>query len=415
MQLRRCVLASFCLVAAIVPLAAQELQPKTDDRTRQAAEDLKKGKEQAAVDAIPAPDDVAAAPKTASRTKSGLATRVIGPGKGQDHPQPNDMVVVRYTGWTSDGKMFDTTVPDALPAAFTVHRVIPGLREGLLLMVEGEKRRMWIPAELAYKGTPDKPQGMLVYDVELQQIVKGPATPPLRAPASAQRTPTGLAVQVVEAGNAAEDPPREGDIVTVHLNVWNEKGKLLDTTVAINSPRDMTVGDTVPGLTEGLTRMHPSGKLRLWMPAKLATLEKDKAGTPLIVEVQLISVQRKPVAPPDVAAPPADAARTSSGVAYKVIKPGAGDRHPKLDGTVRVSYAGWTTDGKVFDSSFAHGKPGVFKLDTNKPQGWNEMLEAMSVGERRRFWVPEALAYAGKPDRPQGMLVFEVELLEIQE
>jgi len=49
--------------------------------------------------------------------------------------------------------------------------VIPGWTEGVQMMVEGEKRRFWIPARLAYEGFPDKPQGTLVFDIELIRIV----------------------------------------------------------------------------------------------------------------------------------------------------------------------------------------------------------------------------------------------------
>jgi peptidylprolyl isomerase len=78
---------------------------------------------------------------------------------------------VHYTGWTTDGKMFDSSVARNEPSEFAVNQVIPGWTEGLQLMVEGEKRRFWIPANLAYEGQPDKPQGMLVFDVELLKIL----------------------------------------------------------------------------------------------------------------------------------------------------------------------------------------------------------------------------------------------------
>ena len=74
-----------------------------------------------------------------------------------------------------------------------------------------------------------------------------------------------------------------------------------------------------------------------------------------------------------------------------------------------VHYTGWTTDGKMFDSSVARGKPATFQLD-RVIAGWTEGVQLMVVGEKRRLWIPEALAYKGKR-RPQGMLVFDVELL----
>jgi peptidylprolyl isomerase len=121
---------------------------------------------------IPAPSDVAAPPSDAETTASGLATKVIKPGKGTVHPGLTDSVKVHYTGWTTDGKMFDSSVLRNTPISFRLNQVIPGWSEGVQLMVEGEKRRLWIPAKLAYEGHPDKPQGTLVFDVELIKIGK---------------------------------------------------------------------------------------------------------------------------------------------------------------------------------------------------------------------------------------------------
>ena len=67
--------------------------------------------------------------------------------------------------------------------------------------------------------------------------------------------------------------------------------------------------------------------------------------------------------PPDVAAPPADAIRTPTGLASKVLSPGTGTRHPRPNSQVVVHYTGWTTDGKMFDSSVARGEPASFSLD----------------------------------------------------
>lgn len=123
-----------------------------------------------AAGSIPAPSDVAAPPKDAIVTKSGLAYKVLQPGTGKQHPGPGNVLTAHYTGWTTDGKMFDSSVARGKPLVFGISDVIEGWTEGMMLMVAGEKTRLWIPEKLAYKGQPGMPAGMLVFDVELISI-----------------------------------------------------------------------------------------------------------------------------------------------------------------------------------------------------------------------------------------------------
>ena len=78
---------------------------------------------------------------------------------------------------------------------------------------------------------------------------------------------------------------------------------------------------------------------------------------------------------------------------------------------VTVHYTGWTTDGKMFDTSLERGQPISFPL-TCVIEGWTEGVQLMTIGEKMRFWIPERLAYQGKD--PKGMLVFDVELIAIK-
>lgn len=79
---------------------------------------------------------------------------------------------MHYTGWTTDGKSFDSSVSRGEPATFSLDGVIRGWTEGVQMMVEGEKRRFWIPADLAYGNStdPNDPKGTLVFDIELIRI-----------------------------------------------------------------------------------------------------------------------------------------------------------------------------------------------------------------------------------------------------
>ena len=159
-------------------------------------------------------------------------------------------------------------------------------------------------------------------------------------------------------------------------------------------------------------------KRRFWIPANLAYGEKARPGAPtgdLVFDVELLDIKqapKPPETPADVKAAPADAKKTASGLAYKVLKAGKGTKHPKATDRVSVHYSGWTPDGKMFDSSVVRGEPTTFGLDQVIP-GWTEGVQLMVEGEKTRFWIPEKLAYQGRR-APYGMLVFDIELLRVQ-
>lgn len=117
--------------------------------------------------------------------------------------------------------------------------------------------------------------------------------------------------------------------------------------------------------------------------------------------------------PVDVAAAPAYAEVTASGLASYVLRPGTGTVHPVATTSVTVHYAGWTADGELFDSSHSRGQPATFPLN-RVIAGWTEGVQLMVEGEIRRFWIPVEQAYNNQPGRPMGMLVFDVELISMQ-
>jgi FKBP-type peptidyl-prolyl cis-trans isomerase len=250
---------------------------------------------QDAVSVFAAPPDVAAPPPDAVKTDSGLASKVVTPGTTTERAQPTDLVTVHYTGWTTDGNMFDSSHARDMPSSFPLDRVMAGWRECVSLMVIGETRRCWVPETLAYAGQEGRPQGMVVFDIELLDRRHSPTVPP-----------------------------------------------------------------------------------------------------------------------PDVKEPPPDAMRTESGIAYRVLRPGTGVRRPASPSArVAVHYTGWTTDGRMFDSSLGRGQPMTLALN-DVIRGWTEGVQLMVEGERRRFWIPQELAYKGEPGAPRGMLVFDIELVRIE-
>jgi FKBP-type peptidyl-prolyl cis-trans isomerase len=368
---------------------------------------------------IPAPADVAAAPADAMKTENGVHYKVLTPAAAPgDKPGVNDTVEVHYTGWTTDGKMFDSSVKRGQPATFGLGKVIAGWTEGLQVMTTGEKTRFWIPEELAYKGRKGAPAGMLVFDVELISIKKAPKPPADVAgpPAGAEKTELGVSYKVLKKGDGGEKP-NAWDKVKVHYSGWTTDGKMFDSSMTRAQPAQFAVNGVIAGWTDVLQQMNTGDKWLIWIPEDLAYkgAPRKPAGM-LVFEVELLEVTRMPEppkAPEDVAAPPANAKKTEKGVSYKVLEAGKGGPKPTPADKVEVHYSGWTTDGKMFDSSVTRGRTATFPL-TAVIAGWTDGLQVMSVGDKVRFWIPEALAYKGQAGKPAGMLVFDVELVSIK-
>ena len=125
----------------------------------------------------------AAAEPGAQKKPSGLVYTEVAAGAGAN-PTPADRVKVHYTGKLTDGTVFDSSVQRGQPAEFTLGGVIPCWQEGVQLMKKGGKARFVCPSDIAYgdAGSPPKikPGATLVFEVELLDIVKGPAAPGAR-------------------------------------------------------------------------------------------------------------------------------------------------------------------------------------------------------------------------------------------
>lgn len=238
------------------------------------------------------------------------------------------------------------------------------------------------------------------------------------APADALRTASGLAYKVL-SGAATDEKPGAADKVTVHYTGWTAKtGIMFDSSVTRGEPATFGLNQVIPGWTEGVQLMSPGQKVRFWIPGDLAYGDTPQGGRPyglLVFDVELLSMKggpKAPAVPEDVAAPPADAIVTASGLAYKVLTPGKGAEHPNARSKVTVHYTGWMTNGQLFDSSVLRDEKITFGLNQVIP-GWTEGLQLMVAGEKARFWIPGKLAYGDRPTRagmPYGMLVFDVEL-----
>jgi len=247
----------------------------------------------------PTRTDFANPPATAQKTPSGLASQVVRPGNGAAKPSAYDQVRVHYSGWTADGKLFDSSVERGEPATFGVRQVIPGFGEALQLMAAGERRRVWIPAALAYGNEPSgsAPGGPLTFDIELLDVIQMPAPPPApedvkAPPPSAKRTKSGLSYRVLAEGTGVK--PKVSDVVVVHYSGWTTDGKLFDSSVVRGEPATFPLQSVIKGWTEGVQLMKVGEKARFWIPGKLAYGDSPRAGAPagtLVFDIELIGIE----------------------------------------------------------------------------------------------------------------------------
>lgn len=243
-----------------------------------------------------APPDVSAPPPDAVTTASGLAFKVLKPGTGTAHPKPADRVTVHYTGWTADGKMFDSTLARKRPSTFPLDRVLPGWKEGVQLMVVGEQRRFWVPEWLAFNKAAGRPAGMVVFDIELLDIEVGleaPITPPdvSAPPADAEKRRSGLASRVIRPGTGTVHP-RSSSTVTVHYSGWTRDGKLFESTLLKGQPASFRLDRVIEGWTEGVQLMVAGEIRRFWIPELLAY--QGQSGAPrgmLVFDIELIAIK----------------------------------------------------------------------------------------------------------------------------
>lgn len=229
-------------------------------------------------------------------------------------------------------------------------------------------------------------------------------------PADATRTDDGLATKKLADGTGTEHVAATS-IASMRYTVWKSDGTLVQH-VPSGQTIMLPVAQMLPGWRKAVEQMVVGEKRRAWIPSSLGG-GKIKEGQAFVIDTELVEILEPPTTPSDVAAPPADAITTPSGLAYKVLRPGTGTEHPKRRSQVVVHYSGWTTDGRMFDSSISRGQTAEFGLD-GVIAGWTEGLQLMVEGEKTRFWIPSRLAYGRDKTKPQGMLVFDIELIDIK-
>ena len=386
-------------------------------------------------------------------TESGLQYLVLKEGNGVK-PGPNDAVTVHYTGRLIDGTVFDSSVERGEPATFAVGQVIPGWVEGLQLMSEGAAWRLFIPSNLAYgpHGTgPIQPNSRrILLDLQLEHLRLGDKlTYSIEVDSDVDRKclipnmllhtycqnaikhgisnrPEGGRVEVTitnlerehaivvsvrdngvgrrEAARLNADTTKRGksfingiavamQMIYPGIAQMEGQGLNIDRKALINElKKSFKSNDSVDINQLQTMQMNLQGMMQRATAAKGA--KNDKEGKKYLEEQMKKDKGFK---------------KTASGIAYKVLKQGAGENFND-SATVDVTYVGKHIDGKEFDNS--QGKPVPFNLKMTVP-GFREIISNMKPGEKVIAIIPGALAY-GEQGNPQGgigpneTLVFEI-------
>lgn len=356
---------------------------------------------------------------------SGLKMSTLTPGDGVTAPKTGDVVKMHYTGWLTNGMVFDSSVTRKEPFYFELGRgkVIKGWDEAVATMTKGQKAKLTLPPELAYGAQAQgriPANSTLVFEVEFIDIAWrfAPVDPTVK-----KMTASGLGYQVLRPG--AGTTPIDGNVVSFTFAGWKASGDLLtycedELMRRRSSPskgQTATVGQIPsPFFNEAIKLTPVGGAIRVEVPAGVAWPQQlpqgMKADTMVTWQIEVYGIK---VLPTFSKLDPAKQKRTASGLLYEVITEGTGAK-PVASDRVTVHYIGWTMDGKSFDSSYSRDQVASFALG-GVIKGWTEGLQLMSVGSTYKFEIPPELAYgaegAGGDIPPNATLVFQVELISI--
>ncbi len=327
------------------------------------------------------------------KTATGLKYADIVAGTGAT-PASGDWVTVDFTATLQDGTLIGSSRLRGAPATIPLTdlaKEVPGWAEGMSTMKVGGTRELIIPPELAYgakgAGNVIPPNATLVFIVDMINTKPAPKveTADLVVGTGAEAA-TGMNLKVTYTGTLTN-------------------GTVIDSSASI-SPTEFVLDPkaVMPGWAQGLPGMKVGGTRVITIPAELAYGSQGSSQVPpnstLIYKFDLLDVQPAPQ------------------VKIEDIQVGTGAA--AVPGTtITVNYTGTLTDGTVFDSSYQRNQPFTLQLGAGQViPGWEQGLEGMKVGGKRKLTIPPSLGYgaqgAGNVIPPNATLIFEIELLDVK-
>lgn len=227
---------------------------------------------------------------------SGLEVWDVKEGKGTE-VKKGETVTIHYTGWTVDGKVFDSSRQRNTVATFPLPNLIKGWQEGIPGMKVGGVRRLKIPYDMAYgeAGRPPRipPKATLIFEIEL---FEDPFKMPDMKAKEWEKLPTGIRIWDVTKGTG--DEVKAGDTVTIHYTGWTLDGKVFDSSKkGPGQPATFPLDDLIKGWQVAVPGMKVGGTRRMELPYQFAYGERGSppdipAKATLVFEIEVKATKR---------------------------------------------------------------------------------------------------------------------------
>lgn len=229
-------------------------------------------------------------PAGAAQLPSGISSQVVTAGIGETYPSEYHLIAMHFIGYSPEGDKLYSSYDIGKPLVLNLHSAFAPWREALEQMVEGEKRRIWLPPHLVARGRG--PQGASIFELELLGLKRIPSPPDnlRQPPEGAQPTPSGAATVRLEAGSGEEYPAHDSAVL-VHYVGWTADGKSFDSSFSRGRPTAFPLDQIMPAFAETVQLMVAGEKRRVWVPGPVA--RGNWVGSPkgpLVFEIELVRI-----------------------------------------------------------------------------------------------------------------------------